>query len=281
MAEPDVVPALEALGFSLNESRAYAALLQESPATGYEVGVRAQIPRSAVYGVLRRLVKAGAARSIAGSPERFAPAPAEDLLVLLRKRFDTSTEQLEEAVRRINVTPKAPDAFSVGGYQRILEEAERLIRGAQQRVVVSGWPREIEQLSPELKRAAKRRVYVVTFSHAELPPLPGEVFSYGLEEKGLEEFWKHRLVVVADDRRSLIGATEMVETDSAVVSETPAIAEIATSQVALDITLLSQRTQRDVEGVMAKMLGARVGRLDTLLSKQEGDAQSPRPKAAR
>src|SRR6185295_17209294 len=128
MAEPDVVPALVALGFSLNESRAYCALLQESPATGYEVGVRAQIPRSAVYGVLRRLVKSGAARSIAGSPERFAPAPAEDLLLLLRKRFDSSTEQLEEAIRSIDVTPPTPDAFSVKGYGRILEEAERLVR---------------------------------------------------------------------------------------------------------------------------------------------------------
>src|SRR5450432_2556734 len=95
----DVVPALVALGFSLNESRAYAALLQESPATGYEVGVRAQIPRSAVYGVLRRLVKAGSARSIAGTPERFAPAPADELIVLLRKRFDASTSSLEEAIR--------------------------------------------------------------------------------------------------------------------------------------------------------------------------------------
>jgi len=281
MAEPDVVPALVALGFSLNESRAYAALLQESPATGYEVGVRAQIPRSAVYGVLRRLVKAGAARSIAGSPERFAPAPAEDLLVLLRKRFDASTEQLEEAIRRIDVTPATPDAFSVRGYERILEEAERLVRGAQHRLVVSGWPREIEQMASELRRAAKRKVYLVVFSHAELPALPGEVFSYGLDEKGLEEFWKHRLVVIADDRRSLIGATEMADTDNAVVSETPAIAEIATSQVALDITLLSQRTQRDIEGVMARMLGPRVGRLDTLLSKKDGDARGSRPKAPR
>src|SRR3954471_8976379 len=101
MAEPDrIVAALVALGFSLNESRAYSALLQESPATGYEVGVRAQIPRSAVYGVLRRLVSAGAARAIAGSPERFAPAPAEELLVLLRKRFDGSTNALEEAIRK-------------------------------------------------------------------------------------------------------------------------------------------------------------------------------------
>lgn len=270
MAEPDVVPALVALGFSLNESRAYAALLQESPATGYEVGVRAQIPRSAVYGVLRRLVKAGAARSIAGTPERFAPAPAEDLLVLLRKRFDTSTEQLEQAIRRIDTAPAAPDAFTVRGYERILEEAERLIRGAQHRLVVSGWPREITQIAGELKRAAKRKVYIVLFSHAELPPVPGEVFSYGLEEKNLEEFWKHRLVVVADDLRSLIGATETTDADAAVVSETSAIAEIATSQIALDITLLSQRQGRDIEGVMARMLGQRVGRLDTLLERDEG-----------
>ena len=49
------------------------------------------------------------------------------------------------------------------------------------------------------------------------------------------------------------------------MSETTAIAEIATSQIALDITLLSQRTKRDVQSVMAKMLGSRVGRLDTLL----------------
>lgn len=263
----DVVPALVALGFSLNESRAYGALLQESPATGYEVGVRAQIPRSAVYGVLRRLVKAGAARSIAGTPERFTPAPAEEVLALLRRRFDTSTQALEEAIRQLDSTPAAPDAFSVHGYERILEEAERIAHGAEGRLIVSGWPRELLRLSPELRKAAKRRVYLVIFSHAELPRLPGEVFSYGLKEAALEEFWKHRLLLVADDRRTLIGATEMLETDTAVISETSPIAEVAASQVALDITLLSQRKGQDVRAVMAKMLGPRVGRLDTLLTR--------------
>jgi HTH-type transcriptional regulator, sugar sensing transcriptional regulator len=280
MGESDAVTALVALGFSLNESRAYSALLQESPATGYEVGVRAQIPRSAVYGVLRRLVAAGAARSIAGTPERFAPAPAPELLVLLRKRFETSASSLEDAIRKIDSTPPAPDAFSVRGYTRILEEAERLVHGATERLVISGWPREIERLSPELKRAAKRRVYTVLFSHAALPKLPGELFSYGLEEASLEEFWKHRLIVVADDIRTLIAATEMTDKDNAVISETPAIAEVATSQIALDITLLSQRTRRDVEAIMAKMLGHRVGRLDSLLS-QRAQSTSSKARAAR
>ena len=71
MGEADLIQALTEHGFSLNESRAYTALLQSGPSTGYEVGQKAQIPRSAVYGALRRLVAAGAARSIAGSPERF------------------------------------------------------------------------------------------------------------------------------------------------------------------------------------------------------------------
>jgi sugar-specific transcriptional regulator TrmB len=265
MTEPDLVPPLGALGFSLNESRAYAALLRESPATGYEVGVRAHIPRSAVYGVLRRLVQAGAARSIAGAPERFVPAPLTDLLTLLRKRFEASADALEKAVSKLDYAPPAPDAFTVRGYDRVLEEAERLVAGAQTRIVTSGWPREIARLADELRRAAKRRVHVVTFSHAALPRIPGEVFSYGLGEAALEEFWKHRLILVVDDVRTLIGATERHKDDHAVLSETAAIAEVATSQVALDITLLSQRQGRDVQAMMARMLGQRVGRLDTLL----------------
>src|SRR5271170_7539041 len=108
MAEPDVVSALVALGFSLNESRAYRALLLESPATGYEVGVRAQIPRSAVYGVLRRLVAVGAARAIAGTPERFAGAPAAEVLALLRRRFEAQTNALDQAIRELDATPLAP-----------------------------------------------------------------------------------------------------------------------------------------------------------------------------
>ena len=40
-----------------------------------------------------------------------------------------------------------------------------------------------------------------------------------------------RLVLVADDRRTLIGATERRENDTAVLSETPAIAEFAVGQV--------------------------------------------------
>ncbi len=268
MGEADLIAALTEHGFSLNESRAYTALLQSGPSTGYEVGQKAQIPRSAVYGALRRLVSAGAARSIAGSPERFVAAPAETLLTLLRDRFDASVRKLDDAVRSLDTEPPVPDAFSVHGYDRVLEEAKQLVVNAEEQVVLSGWARELAALAPSLEEAARKRVAVFVFSHAAIPEgVVGTHFSYGFSERDLEDFWKHRLVIVADDHRTLIGATEGDDNDNAVISETAAIAEIATSQIALDLTLLAQRTQNNTDALMAQILGDRVGRLDELLAK--------------
>lgn len=273
MSEPDVVEALTRVGFSLNEGRAYAALLQHGPQTGYEVGQRAQVPRSAVYGALRRLVAEGAARAIAGAPERFVAAPPDTLLALLRKRFDTQAGSLERAIATLEVTLEVPDAFSVRGYERVLEEAERLVRTAERTLLLSGWPRELGRLHAALEAAQRAGRAVSVFSHAKLPEgLPGQHFSYGLAEEALEAFWKHRLVVVADDRRTLIGTAERDPSDTAVVSETQATAELAVSQIALDITLLAQRHGWDAQETMATLLGDRVGRLDSLLGRGETPA---------
>ncbi|HHH28889.1 MAG TPA: TrmB family transcriptional regulator [Polyangiaceae bacterium] len=272
MGEADLIRALTEHGFSLNESRAYTALLQSGPSTGYEVGQKAQIPRSAVYGALRRLVTAGAARSIPGQPERFVAAPSKALLTLLRDRFDASARRLDEAVRSLDTDPAVPDAFSVHGYERVLEEAKTLIDGASKQIVIGAWPRELIRLADAINEAVRRKVATYIFSHAAIPAaVAGRHFSYGLEESDLEAFWKHRFVLVVDDQRTLIGATEGDDTDNAVISETAAIAEITTSQIALDLTLLAQRASRDTAELMAAILGDRVGRLDELFE------QAPEP----
>jgi sugar-specific transcriptional regulator TrmB len=269
MSSDALVGALEALGFTLNEARAYVALLGRGPSTGYEVGQAAAVPRSAVYGVLRRLVDRGAARSVPardGEPERFVAVAADALATLLRKRFEAQSNTVEQLARELAAPPPPPEAFTVRGYPRILEEAERLVSGATAKVLVSGWPRELASLSAAIERAVKRGVFAVVFTHAAPPAgLAGEIFTHGLREADLEGFWKHRLVVVVDDARTLVGAVERSPEDAAVLSGTAAIAELATSQIALDITLLTQRRKEDVSALMGRMLGDRVGRLDALL----------------
>ncbi len=270
MSQSDVVEALVSLGFNLNEGRAYSALLKLGPSTGYEVSQRASVPRSAVYAVLRRLVEDGAARSLPGNPERFMATPPEALLKLLYRRFDASGTSLADAIARLDVAPSVPDAFSVRGYDRVMEEASRIASSAKDTLVISGWPRELDKIGAELAAAQSRDVYTVLFSHAVLGEmLAGIHFSYALPEDGLEGFWEHRLVVVADDHRTLIAATQMNDSDTAVLSETPAIAEFAVGHVALDITLMAQRSKCDISKVMARILGDRVGRLHTLRPSRE------------
>jgi HTH-type transcriptional regulator, sugar sensing transcriptional regulator len=212
MSGAALVAALEALGFTLNEARAYAALLSRGASTGYEIGQAASVPRSAVYGVLRRLVDQGAARSIPardGAPERFVGVPVDTLISLLRKRFETQTKGLEDLARDLAAPPSAPEAFTVRTYARILEEADRLVTSAKRKLLVSGWPREITLLAAALDKAHKRKVMIVLFSHAAIPStIPGEIFSYELSEPDVESFWKHRLCLVADDARTLVGAVE-------------------------------------------------------------------------
>jgi sugar-specific transcriptional regulator TrmB len=271
MSDVGLVEALGALGFHLNEARAYAALLTRGSSTGYEVSQHAGIPRSAVYAVLRKLVSEGAARRTPGPPERFSPTPAEALVAQLERRFESKARTLRDAVARLDTHPETPEGFGVEGYERIVEEAVNVVRQAEHRVVVGGWPREIELLTAELSAAARRAVDVVVFSHARLPAkLPGTRFSYGYDERDLEAFWGHRLVVVADERVSLLAAAEGTAADRAIVSKTPAIAAVAVDQVVLDITLLAQRHGRDVGPVVARILGPRVGRLDSLTADPRG-----------
>ena len=268
MSQEDMVQAFVALGYSLNEGRAYSVLLQSGPCTGYEVSLRSKVPRSAVYNALRRLVASGAARSVAGTPERFVAAPSETIIHLLRQRFEAAANRLENAIQSLEVGENVPDAFSVYGYSRVIEEAKRLIDQAEQRILISAWPREVLLFQQSLEKAVGlRKVRAFIFSHA-LPPqnVPGIFFSYGLEESALEAFWKHRLVIVIDDRYTLIGSTENITSDSAVISETRAIADLAVNQITLDITLLAQRYEQDIGGLMSEMLGSRVGGLDELLA---------------
>jgi predicted transcriptional regulator len=266
-ADDPLLSALTALGLSTNEARAYRCLLVESPATGYELAQRAGVPRSAIYAVLRRLEEGGLAVQVEQSPARYAPLPVADLMGALRRRFEGSLRDLDEAVRRLAPPPPPVDLWNVSGYDAVLARADELLGGAERTAFLSVWRREAERLLPALSAASARGVRLVLFSFTSLDALPGlggQCFSYGLEERAVEAFWSHKLILVVDHRRALMGSTEPLSA-AAVVTGHPAILEVALNNVALDITLLGQRRGVDPTSAMVDMLGDRLGSLDPLV----------------
>ena len=60
MSYTNLIDQLMALGLTEYESKVYLALLGDNPATGYQIGKAAGIPRSMVYEALGRLEVRGA-----------------------------------------------------------------------------------------------------------------------------------------------------------------------------------------------------------------------------
>ena len=71
----EIVEKLKYFGISKNAARAYCALLKINPATGYEVSVNAEIPRSAVYNVLNKLESMGLISGVGDKPKKYIPLP--------------------------------------------------------------------------------------------------------------------------------------------------------------------------------------------------------------
>ena len=85
----DLLPDLQALGFSEYEARAYIALCQLQTATAYEVSKLAGLPKANSYAVLESLSKKEAAQPVSESPVRYvAVAPA-----VLFKRIANTTDK--------------------------------------------------------------------------------------------------------------------------------------------------------------------------------------------
>jgi sugar-specific transcriptional regulator TrmB len=268
MTRDDILDSLTELGFSTNEARAYRNLLVESPATGYEIAQRAGIPRSAIYAVLKRLEDDGLVARVEETPARYAPLPPSDLMGVLRRRFDGSLRSLDDSIRRLKPPPPPVDLWNVTGYEEVLDRAESLAQTAQHHLFLSCWRREADRLLPALEAAARRKVKLITFSFSALEGVPGRVYSYGLDERDLEQFWKHKMILIVDHARTLMGSAEPNERSEAVVTGHPAIIEVALNNIALDITLLSQRKRIDATESMVDMLGERLGSLDPLVAKQ-------------
>src|SRR5690242_15211435 len=70
--EKELLAALTALGLTLNESRAYLALLGGGETTAAEAASRAEIPRPKVYEALANLESRGFARSLGDKVRRYA-----------------------------------------------------------------------------------------------------------------------------------------------------------------------------------------------------------------
>ena len=118
---------LKEFGLTANAAKAYIALLRKNPSTGYEISGQADIPRSAIYNVLAKLVNMGLVSSVGKDPRRYIPLPASSLIDLLHNQHNKRMDDLKDAIEEVDPNDEAFDFWHLHGYGNMIEKAKEMI----------------------------------------------------------------------------------------------------------------------------------------------------------
>jgi len=261
-----LLPALKSFGFTSNEAKTYLSLLQNNPATGYEISGKSGIPRSAIYEILKRLESTGMVSSVDSNPTRYIPLPPDHLFDILENNFNTNLDTLKDSLRNVKTDLEIGDLWNIRGYDGLIDRARHMIKNAEKSVYLSIWLEEYERLHTDLIAAQKRGVEIVIFSFCEIPVDVGNVFAYNLDSKRLQEVWNSKILLVVDHDSALLGGVEKLPTNKVAWTRNSAIVSIALNYIILDLTLFGQRYDLDLGGVFMGMLHDEIQNLDDLLS---------------
>ena len=237
----ELVSTLQDMGLSMNESKAYEALLRQGPANGYEVSKRSGITRSVIYGVLDRLVDKGYALAVDSDPVIYAPLPPAQLVKRYRETYESNIERLEHGLWKVASGLDAENyILGVAGYDDTMRKARELIGGAKHEVVVSAWGSDCAPLHDELKAAERNGRTVILFCHSKVPFSVGTIYEYGLDEEIIRQKWPTRRIMVAADCRTALLGDIRPDADLGIVTSNPMIVQMAVEHVILDILHLAQ-----------------------------------------
>ena len=202
----DAIVPLQDLGFTEQEARAYQALLQHNPVSGYELAKVSGIPRPNIYPVLQKLEARGAAMRIAGDETvRYSPVAPDEFLQRIEDQFQTTRRDAAAALQQL-AQPAAVDyIWNTQGYANLLAQARRLIAGAVEGLLIALWPDEARALAPDLAAAEQRGQPITTLCLAGCAEECGGCRGRILRNKVVETPDARWLLLVAGGEEMLAG----------------------------------------------------------------------------
>jgi HTH-type transcriptional regulator, sugar sensing transcriptional regulator len=202
----DIIELLQELGFGGYEARAYLALLQHNPASGYELAKVSGIPRPNIYAVLQKLEERGTvARLERDNTTLYIPVPPEEFLARIGQRFQVTLTTAQQALQELANLPEPAYVWNVQGHANLLAQARTLIDGANAHLLLAIWPDEARALANELAQAEARGIEITTLCLAaclqECGGCRGRIYRY----KVVETWTARWLMLVLDGEEALIG----------------------------------------------------------------------------
>lgn len=148
-------------GFTDYEARAYLALCQQSPQTGYELAKNSRIPRANIYEVLQKLENRGAATKVVSNEAvRYLPTRPDAVLLRMKHDFSAMIGDMESHLAELTNPPSEPFVEQFQGYDNLLGFTRHQLDETKVKLLIGIHPAESARLSLELETLPARGVGV-------------------------------------------------------------------------------------------------------------------------
>ncbi len=266
----DSIDKLVKIGFSEYEAKAYAALLRESPVTGYQLSKLSGVPRSMIYEVVGKLTARGAAMTLrTGRSTKYAPIPAAEFFDQLHREHEDLIDSLKDDLTAFASAPNLDYVWNIEGHENIMAKAMEMIDQAETRVYLAILPASFPALQPALGEAIERGVRVVIYTTTDLD-LPGaQVVVARVTEQTLGQARGLGLILVIDGEEVLVGEWLTANQARASWTSSPLLVFIAEHHLRTDLylpqvlALLGDRAldviQKEDRDLFARALESQIG----------------------
>ncbi|WP_068619563.1 TrmB family transcriptional regulator [Paenibacillus tuaregi] len=212
--KPEVIKILQDMNFTEYEAKAYLALLDKSPITGYAISLNSGVPRSKIYEVLSGMVERGYIMISHEDPSLYTPLQPQELIRLKRKQIESSLKVAETALAHYSyVSLNRENIWNITGREAILSRTAEAINRATGRILLEIWTEEAQLLEPELRIAAERGVEILIVVYGELHFDFAQVYPHDSYEEITQEYGG-RWIVASIDEREVVAGIVSLGTDS-------------------------------------------------------------------
>jgi HTH-type transcriptional regulator, sugar sensing transcriptional regulator len=206
MVEAHLIDQLMELGLTEYESKVYLALLGDHPATGYQLGKAAGIPRSMVYEALGRLEARGAVlKTVEEKAALYRPVSPDTLLDRYAQESRTRIDTLRTGLAPLYNRQDEGRLWNFTGRREALHYAAELIANAKGELMLVLTDADLDELRELLTAAHERGVTIgaMLTGSADLPF--GQVVRHPPHETEIHGM-RETLIVVADEHDFLIAS---------------------------------------------------------------------------
>ncbi len=233
MDKREIIQAIENLGLSTYEAKAYFALLSESPLTGYKLSKNSGVPRSRIYETVEKLIAKGLVLTQEGDTTLLIPVSLESFLEKKEKESKRNINFLKEILPKLKKPAETQGIWTISGRDQIFESVNHFVSQAKSHVYLVSFDSDIIFFEDALSKAEKRQVSIFgaycgekEFKLRNLYPHQGQPCSSCRD-----------ISLTIDSEQALVGCTFPPDGAKIAVTKNPGIIHVAEEYIKHEIFL--------------------------------------------